>query len=143
MKDAAPKGHGCPFHPSAQTAKNVGVVIQCEECSKWRCLHSKRKLHTKARRELEVLLETTLYSCGANLSTMDMGDGDPLGDVYARINLTCNTLIELTYYSAGYENICIQCGSTEELHLLDEYYPQCADCNGQKKVQKRGKRFVK
>ena len=28
------KGHGCPFSPTAQTAKNVGTVIQCEECGK-------------------------------------------------------------------------------------------------------------
>ena len=26
---------------------------------------------------------------------------------------------------------------------LDEDHPQCADCNGKKKVQKRCKRFVK
>ena len=58
------KGHGCPFSPTVQTAKKVGMVIQCEECGKWRCLYAGKKLNKKMRDELEVEMETILYSCG-------------------------------------------------------------------------------
>ncbi|XP_071947398.1 uncharacterized protein [Antedon mediterranea] len=136
-------GHGCPFNPSAQTAKNAGVIIQCEECEKWRCLYAKKKLTKKTRQALELLMETALYSCGATLTTIEMPDDDPLKKVYVRENLTCNTLIEFTFYSAGYEDVCIHCGTLDELQLVDEYYPQCSGCNEQrcKKVHRRGRKF--
>ena len=37
------KGHKIPFNPSAQTAKNTGILLICEECIKPRLTHSQRK----------------------------------------------------------------------------------------------------
>ena len=142
-KAAAPKGHGCPFNPTAQTAKNVGVVIHCEECGKWRCLHAQRKLKGKAREELEVLMETVLYSCGSVLKDIET-EGDEtsvLGDVCVRANLTCTMPIEFTYYSAGYESICIHCGTVDDLVEEVGFHSQCGTCGRKDKIPKRGRVF--
>ena len=40
-----------------QTALNVGKVIQCDECSKWRLLHAKNKLKAGDLTKLEELLD--------------------------------------------------------------------------------------
>ena len=37
------------YSPSEQHARNVGVVVQCDECDKWHLLFSKRKLSVKER----------------------------------------------------------------------------------------------
>ena len=107
------KGHKCQFNPTAQTAKNVGTVIQCQDCGKGRCLHADKKLKKKQRDELEVLLETVLYSCGSSFTGCDIehdeGDATVLEYVFVGANLSCQSDIELTYYSAVYESICIYC----------------------------------
>ena len=49
---AGPKScghHGMPFAPSA---KNVKLVLQCSDCSKWRLLYAKQLLRLKQRQEL-------------------------------------------------------------------------------------------
>lgn len=43
-KDDSSKSHGMPFSPTAQYAKNVKTVVQCEECSKRRLIYSKSSL---------------------------------------------------------------------------------------------------
>ena len=40
----AKKQKSLSYGPSKQHATNVGVVVQCEECNKWRLMFSKRKL---------------------------------------------------------------------------------------------------
>ena len=109
-----PKGHACPFNPSAQTAKNVGSVIQCEECGKWRCLHAAKKMARKTRDELETHLDTFLYSCGSMLWNEEDEERSDLMHVYVRANLDCQSQIEFTYYSAGFEDICIHCGTVDK-----------------------------
>ena len=41
LKGLEGKSSGIPFTPTAQFAKNVGIVIQCHECDKWRLIYSK------------------------------------------------------------------------------------------------------
>ena len=41
LEDIEKCAHNIPFPPTAQTAKNVGFTIKCEECCKPRLLHSK------------------------------------------------------------------------------------------------------
>lgn len=147
-KAALEKGHKCPFNPTAQTAKNVGTVIQCEDCGKWRCMHAQKKLSKKQRDELEVLLETILFSCGSNLSVGDEDEEDDennitsvIQNVHVRANLSCRSDIEFTYYSAGFELICIHCGAEDDLLEKEGYYPQCQDCVELKRgaIARRGK----
>ena len=44
--------------PSAQYAKNVGVVIQCNECQQWQVIYSKTVLSREERNELEETTES-------------------------------------------------------------------------------------
>ena len=53
------------FSPTEVHARNVGVVIQCDECDKWRSLFSKRKLSVKQRKQLEEIIADISYSCEA------------------------------------------------------------------------------
>ena len=141
---ATEKGHKCPFNPTAQTAKNVGMVIQCQECGKWRCLHAKKKLSGPKRNELEVLLEMLLYSCGSIFEDIDIGDEQysVVNDVCVRANLSFKSQIELSYYSAGYEAICIHCGEDTMLVEREGFYPQCQGCENKQAVQKRGRTHI-
>ena len=53
------------YSPTKQHATNVNVVIQSDECNKWRLLFSKRKLQPHQRRKLRLILEDISYTCGA------------------------------------------------------------------------------
>ena len=53
------------YSPTETHARNVGVVVQCDECNKWRLLFSKRKLSAKQRQQLEEIIADVSYSCGA------------------------------------------------------------------------------
>ena len=43
LKRATDGTHGMPFSPTAHMAKNVDIVIICDECQRPRCLYSKHK----------------------------------------------------------------------------------------------------
>uniref|UniRef100_UPI00358F1E8E uncharacterized protein n=1 Tax=Myxine glutinosa TaxID=7769 RepID=UPI00358F1E8E len=147
-KNAAPeKGHGCPFNPSAQQAKNSGITLQCNDCGKWRLVYAARKVKLQKRNEAEAAMDTILYSCGSVFTEINNnGDDDPeqdtrLADLYVRANLNCASPIELAYYSAGYEMLCIHCGTEENLVEKAGQYPQCNICTA-KPVPKRGRNLV-
>ena len=55
------------FTPSQQHVRNVGVLIQCDECGMWRLLFSKQKLNYQELSELERSLDDVSYSCGLSL----------------------------------------------------------------------------
>ena len=59
-----------PFSASIQHVKNVSIIIQCEECQKWRLLDCKRKLTTSERCELLHTLDNVTYTCGAQLEDL-------------------------------------------------------------------------
>ena len=61
---------------------------------------------------------------------------DLLDRTFMRLNLVCNTMIELPYNSAGYDNICIHCGDNEGVTVPDGKYPICAICLGNRKKPK-------
>ena len=88
------------------------------------------------------------YSCGSNIQNVDVGDevlfvnGEDmkarqlLDRTFIRLNLVCNTMISLPYYSAGYDNICVHCGDDESLVAHEGKYPICAKCVRNKKKPK-------
>ena len=65
------KSHGMPFSPTAQYAKNVGTVIQCSECCKWRLIYAKFALKKSQKCQLETILLEVLYVCGDSLSAIE------------------------------------------------------------------------
>ena len=58
-----------PFSPSLNKAKNVKMVVQCEECLKWRVFYAARSLKSRQRLKLKKNLDVLSYSCGASLKT--------------------------------------------------------------------------
>ena len=101
--------------------KNSGLTLQCNDCGKWRLIYARYKVKTQKRREAEAALDNTLYSCGSVFTEINNNGGDDpeqesrLTDLYVRANLNCASPIELAYYSAGYEMLCIHCGTEEDL----------------------------
>ena len=127
------------YSPVKQHVTNVNVVIQCDECDKWRLLFSKRKLQPDQRRELRFLLTDVSYTCGANFTDLHLPEH--LQCVQVREH-QCSDGIEKLYYSAYPSDIlCIHCGSIENImEYEDGVYPFCSDCTDRGKVYKRGAR---
>ncbi len=93
---------------------------------------------------LDHLLEDVIYTCGANIADIEEdGTDQPLiqsvySMVYSRLDLTCMTKIEVPYYSAGFEDICIHCGTTDGLKEVGkEFYPICFTCFSDGKVKEK------
>ena len=58
------------FSPSQQHVKNVGLLMQCEECDKWQ-IFCKHKVSVQEVTDLQGILED-IYSCGSTLEDLDM-----------------------------------------------------------------------
>ena len=69
-------------------------------------------------------------------------EGSDLMNVYVRANLDCQSQIELTYYSAGFEDICIHCGTVDKLVKANDLYPYCENCSSKATVRRRGRKFT-
>lgn len=52
------------FSPSQQHAKNTDMMMQCDECNKWRLIFSKKKLTKKHKDSLNEILANIAYTCG-------------------------------------------------------------------------------
>ena len=139
--------HGLPFSPSSQYAKNVEMVVLCSDCDKPRVLYSKKVVRGVRRTQLSNCLTDIQYTCGFSFDKLDLEEETHvLKTVFLRKNITCNCTIELTYYSAGFEDVCFFCG-TDELEPAEagdedeakKYYPLCTGCkdNGKKLVERR------
>ena len=118
MSPVVSKKHkSLPFVASIQHVKNTNLMIQCEECGMWRLVYAKKKLSAHWRRELEKMLQTFDFSCGASTS-----DLDELSHVHFR-DLSCEDPVEKLYYSMGYDPICIYCSSEDELETQEIIFP--------------------
>lgn len=121
------KGKSLPFRASVQHVKNTGMMLQCDECSMWRLIYSKKKLKPAEKVELERSLDSLSFSCGASLQDADI----PLQmkeQVYVR-TLSCGEPIEKLYYAAKFTDICIYCSSlVPPWNDGERHYPQCASC---------------
>ena len=62
------------YSPSEQRARNVGVLVQCDECDKWRLLFSKRKLSARERTLLQGIIDNVSYSCGVTIDKLILPD---------------------------------------------------------------------
>ena len=68
LEDPEKRSHNIPFSPTAQTAKNVGITIPCEECKKPRLLHSQKKIKAGEIQTLKRLISKCSYVCGSVIS---------------------------------------------------------------------------
>lgn len=94
---------------TVQHVKNIGVMLQCEECDLWRLLYSKRKLSIRET-EIQSFLDDIAYTCGATLEELNLPE--KFSCIYIREH-SCSDTVEKLYYSAGYAPICIYCAEED------------------------------
>ena len=89
-------GHAMPYSPTAQTAKNANLVIQCNSCSKWQVLYANKKLKTVVRDRVASELGNLSHSCGSLLADINIDEtNDFLSFVNVRGNINCKSPIEV------------------------------------------------
>lgn len=104
--------------------KNVKLLVQCEECDKWRLLFCKHKLNVEVFR-LENVVDEVSYSCGVTFH--DLVLTDCLANVSVMDHI-CQDPIEKLYYFCGFEPISIHCASESVEDTLDStFLPQCEE----------------
>ena len=64
---AKKRGHGMPFNPSGQFARNVAKTLQCAECNRPRVTYAARKFRIQDQLKLESVLNHIIYTCGMEL----------------------------------------------------------------------------
>ena len=123
---------------------NTKLVVMCDECLKWMCVYSQKKLSNEEKNEAVLLFEGISYSCGSSLNDIDDFEDcecDPdececeekktvLAKLHMSKKLTCASPMEVAYYSVfKTEPLCIDCGR-EALFPEDpkKYYPLCNGC---------------
>ena len=134
---------------SKWAACNVRETINCETCTKPRCLFSKTKISEEDRQQIEKKGEANQYICGHLLfPTSDTSHRLKDSTIVQRINLTCADAVEKEYYNPldskrshfQTETICALCTSKEEilfqadlekLNVTEGYpcLPLCQACN--------------
>ena len=123
-----------PFTPSVQHVRNIGLMLQCEECDLWRLLYSKRKLSVQEKTQLQAYIDDITYTCGATLQELDLPES--FSCVFVREH-NCFEPIEKLYYSANLEPICIYCAAEVQEECSD-VYPMCDTCSSEKEhIRKR------
>ena len=81
-------------------------------------MYAARKLHFLDIEQLKSKLEMTLYTCGSSLQDLSLDESeDPvLSITFVCANLSfSNYLVNIPYYSGSFLNVCVQCGTSEDL----------------------------
>ena len=99
----------------------------------WRLIFSKFKLDQRKKKHLQKALEQFTYTCGARLSSLDLGE--EFKNVEVRVHSSYDP-IEKLYYSAGFDPICVYCASVCSFSSED-FYPQCSACSEHPPVSKK------
>ena len=138
---SSPSNHPADAQYSAiMNSNKVRCSIPCSECHKPRCVYSSSKL-TKDQLESVAEVEASQeYVCGAAL----FDGGDLAGKAVVRQSLSCQSPVEVAYFSAkiAFPSCCFHCGDTANLlDDEDEYIagmkrkysvvrPLCSTCHG-------------
>ena len=145
LENPSKRTHGMPFTPTAQTAINVAKCIKCCQCSKPRVIYAKKKFTDANKRSMKRILNDFHYVCGTVFSEIPVDernkDSYVLEMMHCRENLSCESPIEIPYYSSKlFSNVCFHCGRASRLLPSNvEFYPQCMACQSKAraKVTKR------
>ena len=107
-------------------------------------MYAKSAQKKNQKSELEDILLEVLYVCGDTLTEVEHDDDSVLNAIHLRTNLSCNSPIEIPYYSAGNTPICFFCGSEEDFKEQTEGYPICMTCfsGGKRPPAKRTQQFI-
>ena len=130
LKDVRKRDHGMPFSPSSQYAKNTDTFLQCQQCGRWRCLYSKLKLKVPEKESLSKFIEEHDYVCGATFSNVEEDDDLNVVNVaFVNGSLTCNSVMEKSFYSSCADIVCFQCGTDDMVESgVSDVYPLCRRC---------------
>ena len=98
-------------------ALNVGKTVICTECRRPWLVYTEAKLKDTELRALKRALNSYNYVGGSMFQEIvaDQGNFDDsiLTKVFTRENLSCNSMIELPYYTCKIsKNICVYCGKS-------------------------------
>lgn len=124
-----------PFHGKVQHVRNVDLMLECEECGMWRLVYATHKLKLPERKSLEKALNGMSFSCGTPIQDLDDLSAELKEKVFER-DLNCHDPIEVLYYTAKYDPICIYCGQPES-YTSNDKYPQCKSCKDKPIIPKR------
>ena len=71
LEDVEKRSHNIPCNPSCKAAKNVGFIVNCEECNKPCLLHAKHKLKANDIKGAKKMISTVaLFSPSAWVQEM-------------------------------------------------------------------------
>jgi hypothetical protein len=134
-----------PAPSSVLVSAKIRDYIKCNSCRKTRCLYSDSRLTEQENQDLNSVLQTYTYSCG---SPIFPEDHDLAKKIFVRVRISCDSPIELLYYSSkkvGNIPICYWCGTDKDFVTVPQslqekfrlVYPLCSTCN------ESGKSFYK
>ena len=94
---------------------------------------------TDEKVHVETIFEDLQYSCGADIHCIDASEIDTafIGKLFIRMNLVCKTMIEIPYYSVGYDSICIYYGGDDDIREEPNEFLICLKCINEKKLPKK------
>ncbi|CAB4382038.1 unnamed protein product [Rhizophagus irregularis] len=125
-----------PIPKSILVVRKIHSYINCEDCGKCHCIYSDKSLTCKEQQDYQQALDLYSYSCDAPIFPDDYYLKET---VFVHIRISCNSPIEILYYSSrksGNYPICYYCGESEDLvitpqSLKERYkqiYPLCEGC---------------
>ena len=120
---------------SAQRITSLPKRIEnAKMCGMWRLVYATKKLTKAQQKTLMSALDGMSFSCGSPLQDLEM-DHELKDTVFVR-NMNCCDSIEILYYTAENEPICIHCGQLEPFSN-DISYPQCDSCKDKPAISKK------
>ncbi|EXX55701.1 hypothetical protein RirG_223030 [Rhizophagus irregularis DAOM 197198w] len=132
-----------PIPKSILVVAKIRGYINCKDCGKRCCVYSDKSLTCKEQEDYQQAMDLYSYSCGAPI----FPDDHYLKEVvFVRTRISCDSPIEILYYSSrrsGNYIICYYCGEREDLvtssqslkERFKQIYPLCEGC------QENGKEF--
>ena len=124
------------FTPSQQHVKNVGTLIQCEKCDKWRLMFCSHKLSHQEVLTLTKCFNNVSYTYGVLFSDLNLPGR--LKTVFVKDH-ACVDPIEKLYYSCGFEPMYCYCATTD-LDVSDDFFnfPMFDECKeeGQQPIKR-------
>ncbi|CAB4401187.1 unnamed protein product [Rhizophagus irregularis] len=125
-----------PVPSNILISTKIRDYIRCNSCGKTRCLYSNSQLTEQQKQDLNSVIQAYTYSCGSPI----FPDNHSLAQkIFVRIQISCDSPIELLYYSSkkiGNIQVCYWCGidrdfitppqSLQEMFKL--VYPLCSAC---------------
>ena len=110
------------------------------ECRRPWLIYAKAKLKDTELRAFKRALNSYNYVNGSMfqeiVSDQRNSDDSILTKVFTSENLSCNSMIELPYYTCKiFKSICVYCGKTSRLITSTENYPKCVRCSNKEPVK--------